>query len=64
MVIPEMAFVMAINGECREWVTPLTHELPTQQLRAKVDIMGALGTIAARPRAPDVTAVVDRADRR
>jgi hypothetical protein len=44
MVMPEMALVMAMSGLCKAWVTPVTQLLPTQQLSAKVDIMGALGT--------------------
>ena len=51
MVIPEIAFVIAINGLCNEWDTPCTQLLPTQQLNAKVDIIGALGTIDAKPNA-------------
>jgi hypothetical protein len=64
IVIPEIAFVMAMRGECRACVTPATQELPTQQERAKVLIMEELGTPAAMKRAELPAMVANFADSR
>ena len=48
-VVPEMAFVTAIKGEWREWVTPKTTCTPMILLKAKVvnmDENAALGATA------------------
>ena len=54
IVMPEMALVMAINGECNACVTPATALEPTQTDKANVDNIGALGMLA--PKAAAVTA--------
>lgn len=57
-----MALVIAIRGECKEWLTPATQLLPTQQDNANVDIIELFGTIDAKPSAVVVPADAIMAD--